>query len=71
MPVIVEAWMSKKLYLLSDAVGYEIPEDTQYDPVETLKALHEIYPSCGVYLALLGFKTQYPLLKDTWARRSL
>lgn len=71
VPVIVEAWMSKKLYLLSDAVGYEIPEDTQYDPVETLKALHEIYPSCGVYLALLGFKTQYPLLKDTWARRSL
>lgn len=66
VPVIVEAWMSKKLYLLSDAVGYEIPEDTQFDPIETLKMLHSIYPTCGVYLSLLGFKTQYNLIKDTW-----
>jgi len=66
VPVIVEAWMSKKLYLLSDAIGYEIPEDAQYDPIETLKMLHKIYPKCGVYLSLLGFKTQYHLIKDTW-----
>ncbi len=66
IPVIVEAWMSKKLHLLSDAVGYEIPETTEYDPIETLKMLHRLYPQCGVYLALLGFKTQFPLLKDTW-----
>ncbi|HEY5563032.1 MAG TPA: methylenetetrahydrofolate reductase [Clostridiaceae bacterium] len=64
--VIVEAWMSKRLYLLSDAVGYEIPEDTQFDPIETLKMLHKIYPACGVYLSILGFKTQYHLLKDIW-----
>jgi len=64
--VIVEAWMSKKLYLLSDAVGYEIPEDTQFDPIETLKGLHKIYPNCGFYLSLLGFKTQYHLITDTW-----
>jgi len=66
VPVIIEAWMSKKLHLLSDAVGYTIPENIEYDPVETLKKLHMIYPSCGVYLALLGFKTQFPLLKETW-----
>lgn len=66
VPIFVEAWMSKKLYLLSDAVGYEIPEDTQFDPIETLKMLHKIYPGCGVYLSLLGFKTQYHLVKDTW-----
>lgn len=66
IPVIVEAWMSKKLHLLSAAVGYEIPEDTQFDPVETLNMLHKTYPSCGVYLSLLGFKTQYHLIKDTW-----
>lgn len=66
IPVIVEAWMSKKLYLLSDAVGYEIPEDTEYDPIASLKMLHQVYPNCGVYLALLGFKTQYNLIKDTW-----
>jgi methylenetetrahydrofolate reductase (NADPH) len=64
--VVVEAWMSKKLYLLSDAVGYEIPEDTQYSPMETLAELHKIYPQCGFYLSLLGFKTQYHLLKDIW-----
>jgi len=44
MPVIVEAWMSKKLSLLSDAVGYEIPEDTVFNPIETLGKLHQMYP---------------------------
>ncbi len=66
LPIFIEAWMSKKLYLLSEAVGYPIPEDTQYDPIETLKKLHKLYPMCGVYLSLLGFKTQYPLIADTW-----
>jgi len=66
IPVIVEAWMSKKLHLLSDAVGYEIPENTEFDPIATLMMLHKTYPKCGVYLSLLGFKTQYHLIKDTW-----
>lgn len=64
IPVIVEAWMSKKIHLLSEAVGYEIPEDTPYDPMANLKILRTNYGGCGFYLALLGFKTQYPLLKD-------
>jgi methylenetetrahydrofolate reductase (NADPH) len=66
VPVIVEAWMSKKLDLLSDAVGYEIPEDTPFDPIATLKTLHRNYPQCGIYLSLLGFKTQYDQHEDTW-----
>lgn len=66
IPVIVEAWMSKKLYLLSDAVGYKIPEDTAFDPIATLEELHQLYPQCGFYLSLLGFKTQYHLIADTW-----
>ena len=66
VPIFIEAWMSKKLYLLSDAVGYEIPEDTEFNPVETLKMLHKLYPACGAYLSILGFKTQYHLIKDTW-----
>ena len=66
IPVIIEAWMSKKLYLLSDAVGYEIPEDIEFDPLSTLEQLHKDYPQCGFYLSLLGFKTQYHLIKDTW-----
>lgn len=66
IPTIVEAWMSKKIHLLSEAVGYEIPERDDFDPIETLKMLHRLYPRCGVYLSLLGFKKQYDLIKDTW-----
>ncbi len=62
LPVTVEAWMSTKLHLLSDAVGYEIPEDTAFDPMATLETMKNIYPDCGFYLSLLRFKTQYPLL---------
>jgi electron transfer flavoprotein alpha/beta subunit len=66
VPMIVEAWMSKKLDLLSDAVGYDIPQGTPYDPIENLKALHRNYPDCGAYLSIVGFKTQYDQLKSTW-----
>ena len=66
VPVIVEAWMSKKIHLLSEAIGYELPEVIKFDPFETLKELHESYPACGFCLSLLGFKTQYHLIRDTW-----
>lgn len=69
LPVVLEAWMSKKLHLLSECVGYPIPEDTPYDPLACLGALHRNYPQCGMYLALLGFKTQYDLIKTTWPPR--
>lgn len=66
MPTIVEAWMSKKLGLLSDAVGYEIPEETVFDPIATLGELHRLYPGCGVYLSLLGFKYQINKIEGLW-----
>ncbi len=66
IPVFVEAWMSKNLTLLSEAIGYELPEHKDFDPISNLKILHKLYPGCGVYLSLLKFKTQYDLLKDTW-----
>lgn len=66
LPVILDAWMSKKLHLLSECVGHEIPEGTPYDPIENLKELRRNYPDYGLYLAILGFKTQYPLLQDIW-----
>ncbi|MBQ6552460.1 MAG: methylenetetrahydrofolate reductase [Clostridia bacterium] len=69
LPVIIEAWMSKKLYLLSDVVGYPIPEDAEFDPIGTLKRLEEDYPQCGFYLSLLGFKTQYPLIEEAARKR--
>jgi methylenetetrahydrofolate reductase (NADPH) len=66
IPVVLDAWMSKKLHLLSECVGHEIPEGTPYDPIENLKELRRNYPEYGLYLAILGFKTQYPLLQDIW-----
>ena len=66
LPIIIDAWMSKKLHLLSECVGYEIPDNTPYDPIDNLKQLQKNYPDCGLYLALLGFKTQYPILKELW-----
>jgi len=67
VPVIVDAWMSKKLHLLSECVGYTIPEDTPYDPLENLRTLRASYPDCGLYLALVGYKTQFPQLKQIWS----
>jgi len=64
IPVMVEAWMSKKLHLLSDCVGYDIPEDTEYDPLETLGTLQSNYPSGGVYLAMMNYKRQFNLLSE-------
>jgi len=66
LPTVIDAWMSKKLHLLSECVGYTIPEDTPYDPIANLKELRKIYPACGLYLALVGYKTQFPLLKSIW-----
>jgi len=67
IPVIVEGWMTKKAWLLSDVVGYEIPTDADYDPIATLRELVRLYPNCGFYLSLLGFKTQYGLIGDIWS----
>jgi methylenetetrahydrofolate reductase (NADPH) len=66
LPVVVECWMSKKLSLLSQCVGYEIPEGTPYDPLGNLKTLITRYPTFGFYLAILGFKTQLPLIREVW-----
>ncbi|NQU38945.1 MAG: methylenetetrahydrofolate reductase [Lentisphaerae bacterium] len=64
IPVIIDAWMSKKLYLLSECVGYEIPEDHPYDPLANLKELQASFPGSGLYLALRGMKTQLPILDE-------
>ncbi len=67
LPIIVEAWMSKRLHLLSDCVGYEIPADASYEPLENLQLLVRNYPDCGFYLSMLGFKTQFPLISRIWS----
>ena len=70
LPVTIEAWMSKKLYLLSDVVGYPIPEDAEFDPIGTLAQLEDIYKNCGFYLSLLGFKTQYQIIEEMAAKEA-
>ncbi len=66
LPVIVECWMSQKLHLLSECVGYTIPQHTAYDPMENLKELSRVYPGCGMYLSMLSYRTQFPRLKEYW-----
>lgn len=66
VPVIVEAWMLKKIDLLSECVGYEIPAGSVHDPLDTLKKLIDKHPRCGFYLSFLGFKTQLPRIADLW-----
>ncbi len=63
LPVIVECWMSKKLYLLADIMEKDIPEDFPYDPMAELDNLQRIYPDCSNYLAMIGYKTQYPVIE--------
>ena len=58
--VVVEAWMSKNINLLYKSVGKEKDEKSEkYDPIENLKALHEYYPECCVYLSMLSFKQDW------------
>jgi len=37
-----------------------------HEPLESLRSLVEKHRNCGFYTALLGFKTQFPVLKDIW-----
>jgi methylenetetrahydrofolate reductase (NADPH) len=69
VPVILDAWMSRKLHLLSRCVGYEIREDTPYDPVENFRTLRRSCGDCGIYLALFNFKTQDWLLRELGTHR--
>jgi 5,10-methylenetetrahydrofolate reductase len=58
--VVVEAWMSNNIDLLYKSVGKEKDETAEkYDPLENLKALHEFYPECCVYLSMLSFKQDW------------
>ena len=58
--IVVEAWMSNNIDLLYKSVGKKKDEKAdKYDPAENLKALHEFYPQCSVYLSMLDFKQNW------------
>ena len=60
VPVVVEAWMSKRIDLVAECVGYDLPDEEKlsYDGIENLKHLRKNYPDFGVYFAFLGMKKQ-------------
>ena len=66
LPVVVECWMSKKLHLLADVLERDIPEDYPYDPMAMLEELNEVYPTGRNYLAMIGYKTQYPVIEEKY-----
>ncbi|MFO8083334.1 MAG: hypothetical protein R6U27_03320 [Desulfobacterales bacterium] len=67
--VVIEARMSDTIDLLYKSVGKKKDEATEtYDPLENLKALHEYYPECRVYLSMLSFKQDR---QEILPRRSL
>jgi methylenetetrahydrofolate reductase (NADPH) len=58
--IVVEAWMSNNIDLLYKSVGKESDENAKtYNPIENLKALHEFYPECCVYLSMLSFEQEW------------
>jgi methylenetetrahydrofolate reductase (NADPH) len=64
VPIVIGAWMSKKLHLLSQCAGYFVSDEKPYDPVENLREIRRHYPHYGVYLVLLGFNSQFSLLPE-------
>ncbi len=63
VPVFVGAWMSRHIEPLCECVGVKKPESASYDPAENLRRIHEGFAGFGIYLAQLGFKTDWtPLL---------
>lgn len=63
--VFIEVWMSKNLNLLSNCIGYDLPDDVSYAPLEHLENIQNMYPEYGIYLAFLGFKTQFDLIMNS------
>jgi methylenetetrahydrofolate reductase (NADPH) len=60
IPVVIEAWMSKKVDLLYRSVRKEKEERAQgYDPVDNLRVLHDAYPERTIYLSMLSFSQDW------------
>ena len=65
--IVVEAWMSENIDLLYRSVGKQMDEKAEkYDPVENLKALHEFYPQCSVYLSMLSLAGLAKNITQAW-----
>ena len=61
LPVYAGAWMSRKIALLSECVGYPIEGEhaTGYDPLQNLREIRGTYPDYGTYLSLLSHEADW------------
>jgi methylenetetrahydrofolate reductase (NADPH) len=60
IPVVIEAWMSKKVDVLLKSVRREYDERAEgYDPVKNLHILHDSYPEKCMYLSMLSFEQDW------------
>lgn len=62
VPLHLEAWMSPKIELLGECIGYQFPADTAFDPIAALRRLEAHYAGRSFYLALLNFAKQFDLV---------
>lgn len=63
VPVLLEAWMSPKIELLSECIGYPLAVDGEFVPVNALRLLQKYYAQSPFYLSLLNFKDWDDVLK--------
>ena len=60
IPVIIEAWMSKKVDLLLKSIRRPDANFAKdFDPLINLRMLQEIYPQSCIYLSMLSFKQSW------------
>jgi methylenetetrahydrofolate reductase (NADPH) len=60
IPVVVEAWMSKKVDLFLRSIRSSDPNlGKDFDPLSNLRMLHNAYPQSCIYLSMLGFKQSW------------
>jgi len=60
LPVWVGAWMSKRIDIFYQCIGREPAAGSAgFDPYRVLKLIRDFYPAYGLYLAMVGFKTDW------------
>ena len=64
LPVFVGVWMSKNLNLLAQCLGKDVLDVSSLDPFESVARVRASYPQHGLYVSMLGFKTQWSRLQQ-------
>ena len=64
MPVFAGVWMSRNLDLLARCLGRDHMDRPDDDPFSVLDRVRKAYPEFGLYVSMLGFKHQWPKLRE-------